>query len=148
MCLHAKWQIAQTLMRRRVLRRLSRTYVIWKCSHFWRICINAQTTSPQLRTLIFRQATPLIGLRNHRWAATCDHFQQCGILTSVDSEPVRPKKTSWWSVSSLTVIEYPATSNGSDQAARMRRLAWAFVFCLFCYFTPQVNSYGPGGTAS
>ena len=46
----------------------------------------------------------------HNWAVTCD-FQQCGILTSVDSdEPVRPlfklKTSKWCSVSSLTLIEY------------------------------------------
>ena len=44
------------------------------------------------------------------WAATCD-FQQCGILTSVDSDkPVQPpvmhRNSKWCSVSSLTVIEY------------------------------------------
>ena len=41
------------------------------------------------------------------WAATCD-FQQCGILTSVDSdEPVQPplklRNSKWCSVSSLTL---------------------------------------------
>ena len=40
------------------------------------------------------------------WAATCD-FQQCGILTNVDSEPVQPpfklRHSQWCSVSSLTV---------------------------------------------
>ena len=46
------------------------------------------------------------------WAATC-FFQQCGILTSVDShEPVqRPfklRKAKQCSVSSLTLIEYPS----------------------------------------
>ena len=40
----------------------------------------------------------------------CD-FQQCDILTSVDSdEPVQPpvklRNSKWFSVSSLTVIEY------------------------------------------
>ena len=44
------------------------------------------------------------------WAATPD-FQQCGILTSVDSdEPVQPlvqhRNSKWCAVSSLTVIEY------------------------------------------
>ena len=44
------------------------------------------------------------------WAVTCD-FQQCGILTSVDSyEPVQPtfelRNSKWCSVSSLTIIEY------------------------------------------
>ena len=44
------------------------------------------------------------------WAATRD-FQQCGILTSVDSDvpvqpPVKHRNSKWCSVSSLTVIEY------------------------------------------
>ena len=43
--------------------------------------------------------------------ATARDFQQCGILTSVDSdEPVQPpfklKTSKWCSVRSLTVIEY------------------------------------------
>ena len=44
------------------------------------------------------------------WAVTCD-FQQCGILTSVDSdEPVQPpfklRNSKCCMVSSLTIIEY------------------------------------------
>ena len=44
------------------------------------------------------------------WAATCD-FQQCGILTSVDSdEPKQPpfklRNSKWCSVNSLTVKKY------------------------------------------
>ena len=57
------------------------------------------------------------------WAVTWD-FQQCGILTSVDSD--EPKQTpfklinlKWCSVSSLTVIEYLSDYH-------MRRLVWAF----------------------
>ena len=47
---------------------------------------------------------------NNIWAATCD-FQQCGILTCVNSdEPVQPpftlRNSKWCSVCSLTVIEY------------------------------------------
>ena len=55
-------------------------------------------------------------------AVTCD-FQQCGILTSVDSdEPVLPpfkrRNSKWCSVRSLTLIGYiQATSKGSDQTA-------------------------------
>ena len=54
----------------------------------------------------------------------CD-FQQCGILTSVDSdEPVQPpfknRNSKLCSVSSL----FKATSKGSDQTAHMRRLIW------------------------
>ena len=49
-------------------------------------------------------------LKNKIRALTCD-FQQCGILTSVDSDrPVQPpfklRNSKWRSVSSLTVIEY------------------------------------------
>ena len=45
-----------------------------------------------------------------KWAVTCD-FQQCGILTCVDSdEPLQPhfklRHSKWCSVSSLTIIEY------------------------------------------
>ena len=48
------------------------------------------------------------------WAATCD-FQQCGILTSVDSDkPVQPpfklRNWKWCPISSLTLIE-----NSSDK---------------------------------
>ena len=44
------------------------------------------------------------------WAATCD-FQQCGILTSVDSDepvqlPFKLRNSKWCSVSSLTLLEY------------------------------------------
>ena len=44
------------------------------------------------------------------WASACD-FQQCGILTWVDSdEPLQPpfklRNSKWCSVSSLTIIEY------------------------------------------
>ena len=44
------------------------------------------------------------------WALTCD-FQQCGILTSVDSEepvqpPVKLRNFKWCSISSFAVIEY------------------------------------------
>ena len=43
--------------------------------------------------------------------AATHYFQQCGILTSVDSEepvqpPVKQRNSKWCSVSSLTVIEY------------------------------------------
>ena len=47
---------------------------------------------------------------SHNWTMTHD-FQQCGILTCVDSdEPVQPpfklRSSKWCSVSSLTIIEY------------------------------------------
>ena len=45
-----------------------------------------------------------------KWAATCD-YQQCGVLTSVDSdEPMQPpfklRNSQWCSISSLTLIKY------------------------------------------
>ena len=48
--------------------------------------------------------------KNNIWAATCD-FQQCGILTWIDSdEPVQPsvklRNSKCCSVSSFTIIEY------------------------------------------
>ena len=60
-------------------------------------------------------------------AVTCD-FQQYGILTSVHSDdPVQPplklRNSKSCLVSSLTVVaQAQATSKGSDQTARMRRL--------------------------
>ena len=44
------------------------------------------------------------------WAVSCD-FQQCGILSSVDSDepvwsPLKLRNSKWCSVSSSTVIEY------------------------------------------
>ena len=46
------------------------------------------------------------------WALTCD-FQQCGMLTYVDSnKPVHPtfklRNSKWYSVGSLILIEYPS----------------------------------------
>ena len=58
-----------------------------------------------------RFPTRPVGIRtNAIWAVACD-FQQCGILTSVDSDkPVQPtfklRNSKWWSVNRLTFIEY------------------------------------------
>ena len=46
----------------------------------------------------------------HKWSATCD-FQQCDLLTSVDSDehvqpPFKLRNSNWCSVSSLTIIDY------------------------------------------
>ena len=51
-----------------------------------------------------------IGMASAIWASAWD-FQQCGILTCVDSDeplqpPVKLRNSKWCSVSSLTVIEY------------------------------------------
>ena len=62
------------------------------------------------REIIYKWEASKDWRREIIWAVTCD-FQQCGIMTSVDSdEPVQPPFKLWISkcckVSSLTVIEY------------------------------------------
>ena len=71
----------------------------------------------------------------NNWAAACD-FQQCGILTSVDSdEPVQPpvklRNSKWCSLSSLTIIEYSSDwqwlwSNCAYAQADLR-LCWSHI---------------------
>ena len=66
------------------------------------------------------------------WAAACD-FQQCGILTSVDSDqpaqpPFRRRNSKWCSVSSLTVIEY-----SSDLQRLWSDCAYAQADLRFCW---------------
>ena len=68
-----------------------------------------QLTAASYQDLHFARKKNITSKRRHR-AATRD-FQQCGILTSVDSdEPVQPpvklRNIKWWSVGSLTLIEY------------------------------------------
>ena len=69
------------------------------------------------------------------WAVTCD-FQQCGILTSVDSEePLQPsfklRNSKWCSVSSLTLKEYSSDKQRlwSDCAYAQAdlRLCWSHI---------------------
>ena len=61
------------------------------------------------------------------WAVTRD-FQQCDILTSVDSgEPVQPpfkliRNSKWCSASSLTLIEYSSHYGCAKTLIRLRRL--------------------------
>ena len=67
----------------------------------WYSCFTYQQVTGMLISTLHLQAM---------WAVTCD-FQQCGVLTCVDSdEPVQPlfklRSSKWSSVSSLTVIEY------------------------------------------
>ena len=73
------------------------------------------------------------------WAVTCD-FQQCGILTCVDSDkPVQPP-TKLRNAKCCSVRKnIQATSKGSDQTAHMRRLVWAFADHLF-YFVGNLMS--------
>ena len=80
-------------------------HVFWSCSYssifcyFWR-----PFPSEEQNSWLFFFIILMI------WAATWD-FQQCGILTCVDSdEPVQPpfklRNSKWCSINSLTVIEY------------------------------------------
>ena len=71
----------------------------------------------------------------YNWAPTCD-FQQCGILTWIDSdEPMQPpsklRNSKCSSVSSLTVIEYSSDSKGTDQTAHNEQadlsLCWSHI---------------------
>ena len=66
------------------------------------------------------------------WAATCD-FQQCGILTCVDSdEPKQPalklRNSKWCAIGSLTVIENP-----SDLQRLWSDCAYAQADLRFCW---------------
>ena len=73
----------------------------------------ASTTSLSLLVFSIKRTTNEVCAVAHKeniWATACD-FQQCGILTSVDSdEPVQPhfklRNSKWCSFSSLTLIEY------------------------------------------
>ena len=79
-------------------------------------------------TLVWK---PSLGI----WAVACD-FQQCGVLTSVDSDkPVQPhfklRNSKWCSVSSLTLIEYASDKQRlwSDRAYALAdlRLCWSHI---------------------
>ena len=80
-----------------------------------------------------RFPTRPVGIRtNAIWAVTCD-FQQCGILTSVDSDkPVQPtfklRNSKWWSVNRLTFIEY-----SSDQQRLWSDCAYAQAYLRLCW---------------
>ena len=92
--------------------------------HFLITFVNSFTTISQhfnegalsFSICIFTMASKAISgvnrpdLKEKIWYVTCD-FQQCGILTCVDSdEPVQPpfmlRNSKWCSVSRLTFIEY------------------------------------------
>ena len=65
-------------------------------------------------------------MKNVIWAVTCD-FQQCGILTSVDSDkPVQPPFKLKFESVAQQFYNIQATSKGSDQTACMHRLIWGF----------------------
>ena len=75
--------------------------------------IQTETPNKNARLSVTSQHCSLLKTwpsQNNIWATTCD-FQQCCILTSVDSDkPVQPpcklRNSKGWSVSSLTLIEY------------------------------------------
>ena len=102
----------------------------------------------------------LVSLDNN-WAVTCV-FQQCGILTSVDSdEPVQPalkfSNPKWRSVSSLIFIEYSSDYHRlwseCAYAQADLRLCWTHIpHCLkshvaaqlfFCFLVELENQRGP-----
>ena len=92
----------------------------------WILCITYHIQLSMWKTFSRFQLTRV----SCTWAVTCD-FQQCGVLTRVDSDQsVQPhfklRSSKWFSGSSLTVIETQATSKGSDQTVCMRRLVWGF----------------------
>ena len=69
------------------------------------------------------------------WAATWD-FQQCGILTSVDSvkpvqSPFKLRNSKWFRSVDQHSENMRGTSKGSDQTVRMHRLVWGFAGCIY-----------------
>ena len=104
---------------------------------------------------------------HNNWATTCD-FQQCGILTSVDSDkPVQPsfkvRNSKWYSVSSLTFIEYSSDYQRlwsdciseallvahttlleiSCRGSYLFSRAW-FTLCILMDFPLQIDTMGMG----
>ena len=76
----------------------SNMYMSWKCTITGKA--NIKHTEEEMQKAQFK----------NKWAVTCD-FQQCGILTSVDSDesvqpPFKARNCKWCSVSSLALIEY------------------------------------------
>ena len=81
------------------------------------------------------------------WAVTCD-FQQCGILTCVDSDkPVQPpfklRNSKWCSVSSFTVIEYLSNKRRLWSVCAYAQaglsLCWLHIpHCWKSHFTAQI----------
>ena len=82
-----------------------------------------------------------------KWTVTCD-FQQCGILTWIDSdEPVQPplnlRSSKWCAFSSLTFIEYSSDKQRlwSDCAYAQAdlRLCWSHIpHCWKSHVTAQI----------
>ena len=73
----------------------------------------------------------------NNWAVTCD-FQQCGILTSIDSDepvqpPLKPRNSKWCSVSSLTLIKYSSDKqrlwSGWSESLLVARTKWLEISC-------------------
>ena len=83
-----------------------------------------ETRFLHLKSSFKRQKARLVITENGKWAVTFD-FQQCGILTSVDSDehvqpPFKFRNSKWCSVSSLTLIKY-----SSDQQRLWSDCAYA-----------------------
>ena len=73
-------------------------------------CFVLQSWKGIMLIMLNKRLVLKVYLHCYNWAAACD-FQQCGIMTSGDSdEPVQPpfrrRNSKWCSVSSLTIIEY------------------------------------------
>ena len=85
---------------------------------------------------------------NKKWATTCD-FQQCGILTSADSdEPVQPPfkliNSKWCSDSSLTLVEYSSDlqrlwSDCAFAQADLRHCRSHIPHCCKSHVAAQIN---------
>ena len=93
----------------------------------------------KLRMLLIRWVEVLKMHNIMKWAVTCD-FQQCGILTSVDSyEPVQPpfklRNSKWCLVNSLTLIEYSMDwqSLGSDCVYAQAGLSLCLLHISHCW---------------
>ena len=73
-------------------------------------CFVLQSWKGIMLIMLNKRLVLKVYLHCYNWATTCD-FQQCGIMTSGDSdEPVQPpfrrRNSKWCLVSSLTIMEY------------------------------------------
>ena len=84
------------------------------------------------------------------WGSACD-FQQCGILTCVDSDdPLQPpfklRNSKWCSVSSLTIIEYSSDKqrlwSDCTYAQADLRLCWSHIpHCWKSHTLAHISAY-------
>ena len=92
---------------------------------FWSLLLTFHWSIHEIMVLI------AYAFRHSLKIQTTRDFQQCGILTWIDSdEPMQPpfklRNSKCRSISSLFSYNIRAASKGSDQTAHMRRLVWAF----------------------